>query len=263
MLIGVIPQQEVVAALGQVFQGGHADPPGAVIVGMAVGGVGTGAADAVGVVGPLMPDLQAGIARGQQGAAAGGGTQNKVGVVHEEALGAGVARHHQGGNIPGADADFAGAGIEAAVRGDGAAIVQENIAGDIGIIASEVSCDRVPGGVVLHHDRAGENGGVGAVHSDAAAVPLGFVILNGGILDGGRALAVEVDAAAVAVREVAGDGTVFNEGSARAAAVHSRAAAIVVIGILVVIDIAGEDTLLHGEERRGVAAVKGPENGTA
>ena len=231
---------------------------------MAVGGVGTGAADAVGVVGPLVPDLQAGIARGQQGAAAGGGTQNKVGVVHEEALGAGVARHHQRGDIPGADADFAGAGIEAAVRGDGAAIVQENIAGDIGTIASEVSCDRLPGGVVLHHDLAGENGDIGAaLHIDAAASIVGFIVLDGAVLDGGCTLAEQIDGTAVAVGGVAVKGAVLQEGSAPAAAVHSRAAAIVVIGILVVIDIAGEDTLLHGEERRGVAAVKGPENGTA
>ncbi|PWL44284.1 MAG: hypothetical protein DBY43_00975, partial [Clostridiaceae bacterium] len=120
-----------------------------------------------------------------------------------------------------------------------------------------------PGLVVLHHDRAGENGGVGAVHSDAAAVPLGFVILNGGVFDGGRALAVEVDAAAVAVREVFGDDAVFNEGSARAAAVDGAAPAGFVIYILRVIGIAPEGAVLHRETARGCAFGREPEGGGA
>ena len=264
---GISPQQ-VIVARRQVLQLGNADPVELFVGVGAVGGVFPGAADAVGVALTVVPQLQAGIARGQQRAGgAGGRPQDKVVfVVYEEALGAGVARNHQGGNIPGAEADFAGAGIEAAVRGDGAAGAYgayHNIAGDNGRHVLIVSIIGNPGLVVLHHDLAGENGGVGAVHSDAAAVPLGFVILNGGILDGGRALAVEVDAAAVAVREVFGDGAFFNEGSARAAAVDGAAPAVFVIYILRVIGIAREGTVLHREAARGCAFGREPEGGGA
>ena len=263
---GISPQQ-VIVARRQVLQLGNADPVELFVGVGAVGGVFPGAADAVGVALTVVPQLQAGIARGQQGAGgAGGRPQDKAAVVHEEALGAGVARNHQGGNIPGAEADFAGAGIEAAVRGDGAAGAYgayHNIALNNGRHVLIVGIIGNPGLVVLHHDRAGENGGVGAVHSDAAAVPLGFVILNGGILDGGRALAVEVDAAAVAAGEVFGDGAVFNEGSARAAAVDSAAPAGFVIYILRVIGIAREDAFLHREAARGCAFGREPEGGGA
>ena len=263
---GISPQQ-VIVARRQVLQLGNADPVELFVGVGAVGGVFPGAADAVGVALTVVPQLQAGIARGQQGAGgAGGRPQDKAAVVHEEALGAGVARNHQGGNIPGAEADFAGAGIEAAVRGDGAAGAYgayHNIAGDNGRHVLIVGIIGNPGLVVLHHDRAGENGGVGAVHSDAAAVPLGFVVLNGGILDGGRALAVEVDAAAVAVREVFGDGAVFNEGGARAAAVDGAAPAGFVIYILRVIGIAREGAVLHREAARGCAFGREPEGGGA
>ena len=230
----------------------------------AVGGVFPGAADAVGVALTVVPQLQAGVARGQQGAGgAGGRPQDKVVfVVREEAVSAGIARHHQSGNIPGAEADGAG-GLEAAVRGDGAAGAYHNIAGDNGRRVLIVGIIGNPGLVVLHHDLAGENGGVGAVHSDAAAAPLGFVILNGGIFDGGRTLAVEVDAAAVAVREVFGDGAVFNEGSARAAAVDGAAPAGFVIYIAVGIGIAREGAFLHREGARGCALVREPEGGGA
>ena len=259
--------QQVIVALGQVFQLGNADPVELFVGVGAVGGVFPGAADAVGVALTVVPQLQAGVPRGQQGAGlVGGRPQDKAAVVHEKALGAGVARNHQGGDIPGAEADFAGAGIEAAVRGDGAAGAYgtyHNIAGDNGRHVLIVGIIGNPGLVVLHHDRAGENRGVGAVHSDAAAVPLGFVILDGGILDGGRALAVEVDAAAVAVGEVFGDGAVFNEGSARAAAVDGAAPAGFVIYILRVIGIAREGALLHREAARGCAFGREPEGGGA
>ena len=257
---GIGPQQ-VIVARRQVLQLGNADPVELFVGVGAVGGVFPGAADAVGVALTVVPQLQAGIPRGQQGAGgAGGRPQDKAAVVHEEALGAGVARHHQSGNIPGAEADGAG-GLEAAVRGDGAAGAYHNIAGDNGRHVLIVGIIGNPGLVVLHHDLAGENGGVGAVHSDAAAVPLGFVILNGGVLDGGRALAVEVDAAAVAVGEVFGDGAVFNEGSARAAAVDSAAPAVFVVYILGVIGIAREGAVLHREAARGCALVREPEGG--
>ncbi|PWL44283.1 MAG: hypothetical protein DBY43_00970, partial [Clostridiaceae bacterium] len=259
--------QQVIVALGQVFQLGNADPVELFVGVGAVGGVFPGAADAVGVALTVVPQLQAGVPRGQQGAGlVGGRPQDKAAVVHEKALGAGVARNHQGGDIPGAEADFAGAGIEAAVRGDGAAGAYgtyHNIAGDNGRHVLIVGIIGNPGLVVLHHDRAGENRGVGAVHSDAAAVPLGFVVLNGGILDGGRALAVEVDAAAVAVREVFGDDAVFNEGSARAAAVDGAAPAGFVIYILRVIGIAPEGAVLHRETARGCAFGREPEGGGA
>ena len=265
---GISPQQ-VIVALGQVFQLGNADPVELFVGVCAVGGVFPGAADAVGVALTVVPQLQAGIPRGQQRAGlVGGRPQDKaVFVVHDEAPGVGGARNHQGGNIPGAEADFAGAGIEAAVRGDGAAgacvAYYHNIAVNNGRHVLIVGIIGNPGLVVLHHDLAGENGGVGAVHSDAAAVPLGFVILNGGILDGGRALAVEVDAAAVAVGEVFGDGAVFNEGSARAAAVDGAAPAGFVIYILGVIGIAREGAVLHREAARGCALVREPEGGGA
>ena len=264
---GISPQQ-VIVALGQVFQLGNADPVELFVGVCAVGGVFPGAADAVGVALTVVPQLQAGIPRGQQRAGlVGGRPQDKVVfVVCVEALSAGVARNHQGGNIPGAEANVAGAGIEAAVRGDGAAGAYgayHNIAGDNGRHVLIVSIIGNPGLVVLHHDLAGENGGVGAVHSDAAAVPLGFVILNGGIFDGGRALAVEVDTAAVAVREVFGDGAVFNEGGARAAAVDGAAPAGFVIYILGVIGIAREGAVLHREAARGCALVREPEGGGA
>ena len=259
---GIAPQQ-VVVARRQVLQLGNADPVEFFVGVLTVGGVVAGAADAVGVALTVVPQLQAGVARGQQGAGgAGGGPQGKVVfVVHEEALGAGVARNHQGGNIPGAEADGAG-GLEAAVRGDGAAGAYgtyHNIAVNNGRHVLIVGIIGDLGLVVLHHDRAGENGGVGAVHSDAAAVPLGFVILNGGIFDGGRALAVEVDASAVAVREVFGDGAVFNEGGARAAAIDGAAPAVFVIYILGVIGIAREGAILHREAARGCALVREPE----
>ena len=228
----------------------------------AVGGVFPGAADAVGVALTVVPQLQAGIPRGQQGAGgAGGRPQDKAAVVHEEALGAGVARHHQSGNIQGAEADGAGVGIEAAVRGDGAAGSHESIAPNNGrhVLVIDIIGDL--GLVVLHHDLAGENGGVGAVHSDAAAVPLRFVVLNGAVLDGGLALAVEVDAAAVAAGGVAGDGAVFNEGGARAAAVDGAAPAGFVIYIAVGIGIAREGAILHREAARGCALVREPEGG--
>ena len=260
---GISPQQ-VVVARRQVFQLGNADPVELFVGVGAVGGVFPGAADAVGVALTVVPQLQAGIPRGQQRAGlVGGRPQDKVVfVVCVEALSAGVARNHQGGNIPGAEANVAGAGIEAAVRGDGAAGAYgayHNIAGDNGRHVLIVGIIGNPGLVVLHHDRAGENGGVGAVHSDAAAVPLGFVFLNGGVLDGGRALAVEVDAAAVAVGEVFGDGAVFNEGGARAAAVDGAAPAVFVIYILGVIGIAREGAVLHREAARGCALVREPE----
>ena len=265
---GISPQQ-VVVARRQVFQLGNADPVELFVGVGAVGGIFPGAADAVGVALTVVPQLQAGIPRGQQRAGlVGGRPQDKVVfVVCVEALSAGVARNHQGGNIPGAEADFAGAGIEAAVRGDGAAgacvAYYHNIAGDNGRHVLIVGIIGNAGLVVLHHDLAGENGGVGAVHSDAAAVPLGFVILNGGIFDGGRALAVEVDAAAVAVGEVFGDGAVFNEGSARAAAVDGAAPAGFVIYIAVGIGIAREGAVLHREGARGCALVRVPEGGGA
>ena len=260
---GIGPQQ-VVVARRQVLQLGNADPVELFVGVCAVGGVFPGAADAVGVALTVVPQLQAGVPRGQQGAGgAGGRPQDKVFVVHEEALGAGVARHHQSGNIQGAEADGAGVGIEAAVRGDGAAGSHESIAPNNGrhVLVIDIIGDL--GLVVLHHDLAGENGGVGAVHSDAAAVPLGFVILNGGVLDGGRALAVEVDAAAVAVREVFGDGAVFNEGGARAAAIDGAAPAVFVVYILGVIGIAREGAVLHREAARGCALVREPEGGGA
>ena len=257
---GIGPQQ-VIVARRQVLQLGNADPGERFVGVLAVGGVFPGAADAVGVALTVVPQLQAGVPRGQQGAGgAGGRPQDKVFVVHEEALGAGVARNHQSGNIQGAEADGAG-GLEAAVRGDGAAGSHESIAPNNGrhVLVIDIIGDL--GLVVLHHDLAGENGGVGAVHSDAAAVPLGFVILNGGVLDGGRALAVEVDAAAVAVREVFGDGAVFNEGGARAAAVDGAAPAVFVVYILGVIGIAREGAVLHREAARGCALVREPEGG--
>ena len=263
---GISPQQ-VVVARRQVFQLGNADPVELFVGVGAVGGVFPGAADAVGVALTVVPQLQAGVPRGQQRAGlVGGRPQDKVVfVVCVEALSAGVARNHQGGNIPGAEADFAGAGIEAAVRGDGAAgacvAYYHNIAVNNGRHVLIVGIIGNPGLVVLHHDLAGENGGVGAVHSDAAAVPLGFVILNGGIFDGGRALAVEVDAAAVAVREVFSDGAVFNEGGARAAAVDGAAPAGFVIYIAVGIGIAREGAILHREAARGCALVREPEGG--
>ena len=262
---GISPQQ-VVVARRQVFQLGNADPVELFVGVGAVGGVFPGAADAVGVALTVVPQLQAGIPRGQQRAGlVGGRPQDKVVfVVCVEALSAGVARNHQGGNIPGAEANVAGAGIEAAVRGDGAAGAYgayHNIAGDNGRHVLIVGIIGNPGLVVLHHDRAGENGGVGAVHSDAAAVPLGFVFLNGGVLDGGRALAVEVDAAAVAVGEVFGDGAVFNEGGARAAAVDGAAPAVFVVYIAVGIGIAREGAILHREAARGCAFGLEPEGG--
>ena len=260
MIISVRPQQ-VVVARRQVLQLGNADPVELFVGVGAVGGVFPGAADTVGVALTVVPQLQAGIARCQQGAGlVGGRPQDKAAVVCVEALSAGVARNHQGGNIPGAEADGAG-GLEAAVRGDGAAGAYHNIAVNNGRRVLIVGIIGNPGLVVLHHDLAGENGGVGAVHSDAAAAPFGFVILNGGVLDGGRTLAVEVDAAAVAVREVLGDGAVFNEGSARAAAVDGAAPAVFVICILGVIGIAREGAVLHREAARGCALVREPEGG--
>ena len=228
----------------------------------AVGGVFPGAADAVGVALTVVPQLQAGVPRGHHGAGgAGGRPQDKVVfVVCEEAPGAGVVRNHQSGNIPGAEADGAG-GLEAAVRGDSAAGSHENIAVNNGRHVLIVGIIGNPGLVVLHHDLAGENGGVGAVHSDAAAVPLRFVVLNGAVPDGGRALAVEVDAAAVAAGGVAGDGAVFNEGGARAAAVDGAAPAGFVIYIAVGIGIAREGAILHREAARGCALVREPEGG--
>ena len=261
---GIAPQQ-VVVARRQVFQLGNADPVELFVGVGAVGGVFPGAADAVGVALTVVPQLQAGIPRGQQGAGgAGGRPQDKAAVVHEEALGAGVARHHQSGNIQGAEADGAGVGIEAAVRGDGAAGSHESIAPNNGrhVLVIDIIGDL--GLVVLHHDLAGENGGVGAVHSDAAAVPLRFVVLNGAVPDGGRALAVEVDAAAVAAGGVAGDGAVFNEGGARAAAVDGAAPAVFVVYIAVGIGIAREGAVLHREAdvTGGVAGFRGPDEGT-
>ena len=257
---GIAPQQ-VVVARRQVLQLGNADPVELFVGVGAVGGVFPGAADAVGVALTIVPQLQAGIPRGQQGAGlVGGRPQDKAAVVHEEALGAGVARHHQSGNIQGAEADGAG-GLEAAVRGDGAAGSHESIAPNNGrhVLVIDIIGDL--GLVVLHHDLAGENGGIGAFHSDAAAVPLRFVVLNGGVPDGGRALAVEVDAAAVAAGGVAGDGAVFNEGGARGAAVDGAAPAGFVIYIAVGIGIAREFAVLHREAARGCALVREPEGG--
>ena len=254
--------QQVIVALGQVFQLGNADPVELFVGVGAVGGVFPGAADAVGVALTIVPQLQAGVPRCHHGAGgAGGRPQDKVVfVVCEEALGAGVARNHQGGNIPGAEADGAG-GLEAAVRGDSAAGSHENIAVNNGLHVCVVGVIGDLGLVVLHHDLAGEDGGIGAVHSDAAAVPIRFVVLNGAVPDGGRALAVEVDAAAVAGGGVAGDDTVFNEGAARAAAVDGAAPAGFVIYIAVGIGIAREGAILHREAARGCALVREPEGG--
>ena len=254
--------QQVVVARRQVLQLGNADPVELFVGVGAVGGVFPGAADAVGVALTVVPQLQAGVPRGHHGAGgAGGRPQDKVVfVVCEEAPGAGVVRNHQSGNIPGAEADGAG-GLEAAVRGDSAAGSHENIAVNNGLHVCVVGVIGDLGLVVLHHDLAGENGGIGAFHSDAAAVPLRFVVLNGAVLDGGRALAVEVDAAAVAAGGVAGDGAVFNEGGARAAAVDGAAPAGFVIYIAVGIGIAREGAILHREAARGCALVREPEGG--
>ena len=178
-IITTILQQEVVA-LGQIFQRGNADPLDILVGGaVAVGGVFPGAADAVGVAGTLVPQLQAGIAGGQQGAGlVGGGAQGVVAAaIREEARGVGGALYGQSGNIVGGDTDMALGGVEAAVHGDigtgGSGAIQMDI-------VSHAIC-----GIVLGDDRAAQYGGnvFDILHIDGAAFPFGRVAGEGAVGD--------------------------------------------------------------------------------
>ena len=208
-IITTILQQEVVA-LGQIFQRGNADPLGRLVMGVvAVDRVCSGAADAVGMAGALVPQLQAGIAGGQQGTGlVGGGAQGVVAAaIREEARGVGGALYGQSGNIVGGDTDMALGGVEAAVHGDigtrGSGAVQMDI-------VSHAIC-----GIVLGDDRAAQYGGnvFDILHIDGTALPLGRVAGEGAVGDL-CFIAMQRQCAAVASRGVAGEGAASNGGGA-------------------------------------------------
>ena len=208
-IITTIFQQEVVA-LGQIFQRGNADPLGRLVMFVvAVDRVCFGAADAVGVAGTLVPQLQAGIAGGQQGTGfVGGGAQGIVAAaIREEARRIGGALYGQSGNIVGGDTDMALGGVEAAVHGDIGT-------GGSGAIQVDVVLHAVCG-ILLGDDRAAQYGGnvFDILHIDGAALPLGRVAGEGAVGDL-CFIAMQRQCAAVASRGVAGEGAAGNGGGA-------------------------------------------------
>ena len=237
--------QQVIVALGQVIQRGNADPLDlCVLVVAAVGGVFPGAADAVGVVIALVPQLQAGVVlvgvvgRHQVGAVAvrGGAQGVAVAVIREEASGVGGALYGQRGDIVGSDTHLA-AGAEVAV------CIHKDAPG-LGAVQVDIVFHAVCG-VILDDDLAAEHGGLIAAairQVDAATLPAGGVAGDSAVGDL-HILAPQPQSAAARVRRrVAGEDAAGDGGAALVSAEDSAAAVLVVGGA-----VAGEGAAGYGD----------------
>ena len=236
--------QQVIVALGQVIEGGNADPLDlCVLVVAAVGGVFPGAADAVGVALTVVPQLQAGVVLigvGRQqvrARAVRGGAQGvAVSVIREEAPGVGGTLYGQRGDIVGGDTHPA-AGAEVAV------CIHKDAPG-LGAVQVDIVFHAVCG-VILDDDLTAEYGGLIAAaigQIDAAALPTGGVAGDGAVgYPHIHALQPQGTAARVR-RRVAGEGAAGDGGAATVSAVDGAAAVSVAPSA-----VAGEGAAGYGD----------------
>ena len=237
--------QQVIVALGQVIEGGNADPLDlCVLVVAAVGGVFPGAADTVGVVIAPVPKLQAGVViigvgRRQVGARAvrGGAQGVAASVIREEAtIRFGSALYGQSGDIVGGNAHPA-AGAEVAV------CIHKDAPG-LGAVQVDIVFHAICG-VILDNDLTAEYGGLitAAIgQEDAAASPAGGVAGDSAVGDL-HILAPQPQSAAARVRRrVAGEDAAGDGGAALVSAVDSAAAVLVAGGA-----VAGEGAAGYGD----------------
>ena len=220
--------QQVIVTLGQVIEGGNADPLDlCVLVVAAVGGVFPGATDAVGVIIAPVPQLQAGVVlvgvgRQQVGAIAirGGAQGVAASVIREEAHRIFEALYGQSGDIVGGNAHPA-AGAEVAV------CIHKDAPG-LGAVQVDIVFHAICG-VILDNDLTAEYGGLIAAaigQVDAATLPAGGVAGDGAVGDL-HILAPQPQSAAARVRRrVAGEDAAGDGGAAFVSAVDSAAAAV-------------------------------------
>ena len=244
--------QQVIVALGQVIEGGNADPLDlCVLVVAAVGGVFLGAADAVGVALTVVPQLQAGVVLigvGRQqvrARAVRGGAQGvAVSVIREEAPGVGGTLYGQRGDIVGGDTHPA-AGAEVAV------CIHKDAPG-LGAVQVDIVFHAVCG-VILDDDLTAEYGGLIAAaigQIDAAALPTGGVAGDGAVgYPHIHALQPQGTAARVR-RRVAGEGAAGDGGAATVSAVDGAAAVSVAPSA-----VAGEGAAGYGDAGSFIAII--------
>ena len=237
--------QQVIVALGQVIEGGNADPLDlCVLVVAAVGGVFPGAADTVGVVIAPVPQLQAGVVligvgRHQMRARTvrGGAQGVAASVIREEAtIRFGSALYGQSGDIVGGNAHPA-AGAEVAV------CIHKDAPG-LGAVQVDIVFHAICG-VILDNDLATEYEGLIAAaigQVDAAALPFGGVAGDSAVGDL-HILAPQPQSAAARVRRrVAGEDAAGDGGAATVSAVDGAAAAVAAHGA-----VAGEGAAGYGD----------------
>ena len=237
--------QQVIVTLGQVIEGGNADPLDlCVLVVAAVGGVFPGAADAVGVIIAPVPQLQAGVVligvgRHQVRARAvrGGAQGVAASVIREEAaIRFGSALYGQSGDIVGGNAHPA-AGAEVAV------CIHKDAPG-LGAVQVDIVFHAICG-VILDNDLATEYEGLIAAaigQEDAAALPAGGVAGDGAVGDP-HILALQPQGTAARLRRrVAGESASGDGGAATVSAVDGAAAAVTAHGA-----VAGEGAAGYGD----------------
>ena len=237
--------QQVIVALGQVTEGGNADPLDlCVLVVAAVGGVFPGAADAVGVIIAPVPQLQAGVVlvgvgRHQVRARTvrGGAQGVAASVIREEAtIRFGSALYGQRGDIVGGNAHPA-AGAEVAV------CIHKDAPG-LGAVQVDIVFHAICG-VILDNDLTAEYGGLIAAaigQEDAAASPAGGVAGDGAVGDP-HLLALQPQGTAARLRRrVAGESASGDGGAATVSAVDGAAAAVAAHGA-----VAGEGAAGYGD----------------